>query len=222
MGKIIVIEGIDASGKGTQTALLYHYLESLGLRPLQLSFPDYESDSSAPARMYLSGRICSDPSGVNAYAASSFYSVDRYISYKTRWEAEYAAGRVILCNRYTTSNMTHQMEKLSDVEWRPFIDWLCDFEYGRLGLPRPDLVFYLDMHDLVAQKLLDQRYSGNNDKKDIHERNPEYLAHCRRAGLFAAEKLGWRTVRCYDERTMTPRTVDDIQREIQAGVDHLL
>lgn len=222
MGRLVVIEGIDGSGKETQSRLLAAAAEKRGERPLRVSFPNYASDSSAPARMYLDGLIGETPGAVNAYAASSFFAVDRYISYKTSWESEYAAGRVILANRYTTSNLTHQLEKLPPESWDPFCDWLCNFEYVKLGLPIPSLVIYLDMHETIGQKLLEQRYLGNNEKKDIHERDGAYLHRCRRAGLFAARRLGWQIVRCFDESTMLPLPEEEIARQVNELVESLL
>ena len=222
MSRLIVLEGTDGSGKGTQTSLLAAALERDGIHPTVLSFPDYRSDSSAPVRMYLAGQIAERPEDVNPYAASSFYSVDRYISFKTKWEKLWRADGVILSDRYTTSNVTHQMEKRPREEWGAFTDWLYEFEYDRLGLPRPDLVLYLDMHEALCRRLLEKRYAGNNEKKDLHERDADYLVRCRRAALCAAERLGWRVVRCFTEAPLAPRSAEDIAEEICKCVKKLI
>lgn len=222
MSRLIVLEGTDGSGKGTQTALLAAALERDGIRPAVLSFPDYESDSSAPVRMYLAGQIAARPEDVNPYAASSFYSVDRYISFKMKWEKLWRADGVILSDRYTTSNVTHQMEKLPREEWATFTDWLYAFEYDRLGLPRPDLVLYLDMHEALCRRLLEKRYAGNTEKKDLHERDAEYLVRCRRAALCAADRLGWQVVRCFTEDPLCLRSEEDIAGEIYKYVKKIL
>lgn len=221
MSRLIVLEGTDGSGKGTQTEILAAALREKGTPLHVLSFPDYESDSSAAVRMYLSGCISSDPDEVNPYAASSFFAVDRYISFKTKWEQDWLSDGVILCNRYTTSNITHQMEKLPSSEWNTFADWLCDYEYNKLKLPRPDLVLYLDMHEDLCQGLLEKRYAGNTDKKDIHERDTAYLSRCRSAALCAAERLGWQIIRCFEEAPLRPRRVEDIALEIRGYVERL-
>lgn len=221
LGKLIVLEGIDGSGKTLQHALLSDHLTEIGFSPLHISFPDYESSSSAPVRMYLNGEISANPDDINAYAASTFFAVDRYINYKMQWESFYNAGGLILCNRYTTSNITHQMEKLPQQQWQNFADWLCDLEYNRLQLPKPDLVIYLDMHENISQKLIENRYGGNNDKKDIHEKNPEYLARCRAAALFSANHLGWQVIRCFDPATMLPLSPNQIASEICSLADRL-
>ena len=127
MGKLIVIEGLDGSGKATQANLLYERLSRNFEKVKKVTFPDYESDSSAPVRMYLSGKLSDRPDGVNAFAASSFYAVDRYISYKTNWEQLYNDGGIIVADRYTTSNGVHQCSKLPSEEWNSFMDWLYDF-----------------------------------------------------------------------------------------------
>lgn len=222
MSRLIVLEGTDGSGKGTQTALIAAALERDGIRPTVLSFPDYESDSSAPVRMYLAGQIAARPEDVNPYAASSFYSVDRYISFKMKWEKLWRADGVILSDRYTTSNVTHQMEKLPREEWDAFTDWLYAFEYDRLGLPRPDLVLYLDMHEALCRRLLEKRYAGNTEKKDLHERDTEYLVRCRRAALCAADRLGWQVVRCFTEAPLCLRSEEDIAGEIYKYVKKIL
>ena len=116
-GKLIVIEGLDGSGKATQTALLEKTLLAQGLPVRKVSFPDYQSDSSALVRMYLSGKFGPKADDVNAYAASCFYAVDRYASYKTGWQSFYRQGGIVLADRYTTSNAIHQCAKLPPREW---------------------------------------------------------------------------------------------------------
>lgn len=222
-GKLLVFEGIDASGKATQCRLLEEFLSQRGVDLRHVSFPDYQSASSGPAQMYLNGEIRQDPAEINPYAASSLFAADRYISYMRDWKADYDAGRTILCDRYTTSNITHQMEKLPRGEWDGFIDWLCGFEYGLLTLPKPDMVFYLDIPAQVSQSLLERRYSGNNDKKDFHERDAAYLARCRQAALYAAPKLGWKVLRCCEEGPPAqPLPIQDVAELVRQAVESFL
>jgi dTMP kinase len=196
-GKLIIIEGLDGSGKTTQTGLLAGRLGERGKAVKRLKFPDYDSQSSALVRMYLAGEI-GGIDEVNLYAASSFYACDRYISYTTGWKAAYNAGMAILCDRYTTSNIIYQMAKLPKPEWNRYIDWLWDYEFTRLGLPEPDLVLYLDMEPETSRALLHKRYGGDAAKLDLHEENLGYLLSCREAAYYAAEKLGWHILRCCD------------------------
>lgn len=211
-GKLIVIEGLDGSGKATQTKLLCEKLQDYGKMTRHISFPNYDSDSSTLVKMYLSGQFGSSPLDVNAYAASSFYSVDRYASYKKEWGRFYEDGGIVLADRYTTSNAIHQCSKLSIEEWDEFLDWLFEFEYCRLGIPVPDLVVYLRVAPEVSQKLMTGRYKGHEEKKDIHEKNVEYLKHCRTTADYCAKKLGWKILECTDNVGM--RSIEDIQNEI--------
>lgn len=216
--KLIVIEGLDGSGKATQAQLLHKAIRERGVCVRKVSFPDYDSPSSALVKMYLAGEFGSRPDDVNAYAASSFYAVDRFASFKKDWEKAWNEG-VIVADRYTTSNAVHQCSKLARDEWGAYLNWLFDFEYRLLGIPAPDLVVYLRVDPEVSQRLLKERYNGQ-DKRDIHEKDAEYLAHCREAADHCAEKLGWKTVNCSENGSM--RTVEDIAGEISGLVREVL
>ena len=191
---LIVIEGLDGSGKATNAKALSERLLGLGKKVKKITFPDYESDSSALVKMYLSGKFGSRPDDVNAYAASAFYAVDRFASFKTDWKADYDEGAWIIADRYTTSNAVHQASKLEGKEKDDYLDWLYDFEFNKMGLPRPDAVIYLDVPTDVSQKLMSERYNGDNTKKDIHEKDVEYLNKSRTQALYAANRLGWNIV----------------------------
>ena len=210
--RLIVIDGLDGSGKQTQAKLLCERLTDLGYKVRPLSFPDYQSDSSALVRMYLEGRLGSSPDDVNAYAASSFYAVDRVASYINDWRDCLTTCDYIIADRYTTSNIIHQMAKLPADERDSYIDWLYDYEYRRLELPAPDLVMFLDVTPAVSQRLLAARYHGDESKKDIHEKAVDYLARCRESAVYAIDRLGWRVVKCDDGEAM--RTIEDISDEI--------
>lgn len=210
-GKLIVLEGLDGSGKSTQLLQLEQTLSESGKTTHKIKLPDYEDDSSALVRMYLGGAFGSDPQSVNAYAASAFYAVDRAANYLRKWRTRYEAGEIILADRYTTSNAYHQLQKLPRSEWDAYLTWLEDFEYDKLGVPRPDCVVYLDMPIDISQKLLLHRYSGDVGKKDIHEANVAYLRSCRTAALYAADKLGWHVIECAEGDE--PRTVESIADE---------
>lgn len=215
MGRLIVIEGLDGSGKSTQLELLPKKLKARGTDCRTVSFPQYESDSSALVKMYLRGDFGTHPDDVNPYAASAFYTVDRYASYKSVWGDYYNAGGTVVAGRYTTSNAIHQASKLSPDKWEPFLDWLYDFEYNKIGIPRPDKVIFLDMPVEVSQKLLDKRYSAGG-KRDIHESDTAYLSKCRAAAEFTAEYSGWETISCAENGEA--RTVKDISDDILKSV----
>ena len=219
MGKLIVIEGLDGSGKGTQAALLTKKLGERGTRVRQVSFPNYDSDSSALVKMYLGGQFGTRPEDVNAYAASSFYAVDRYAGYKTDWGKFYHDGGVLVADRYTTSNAVHQCAKLPPEDWDSYLDWLFRYEYELLGIPAPDAVIYLRVAPEVSQRLMTARYGGREERKDIHESNLEYMNRSRQAADYCAAKLGWRVVECCDGDRM--RTVEEIGGEIRQIVEKL-
>ncbi len=213
---LIVLEGLDGSGKSTQLPLLEQELQRRG--PVRtVSFPDYSSPSSALVKMYLGGEFGDKPGDVNAYAAGAFYAVDRYASFKKDWQRDYESGVTILAGRYTTSNMIYQMEKLPRSQWEGYISWAEDFEYERLGLPRPQRVIFLDMPLDAAQKLLSKRYGGHDEKKDLHERDLRYLESCAQCARFAAEKLGWRVVEC--ARGAEPLSIEEIHRRVVSALD---
>ncbi len=211
-GKLIVIEGLDGSGKATQSKLLCEALEAQGMKVRKVSFPAYDSDSSALVKMYLAGEFGKDPGDVNAYAASTFYAVDRFASYKKDWGKFYEDGGIVVADRYTTSNAVHQCSKLPEEEWDSYLKWLFDFEYNLVGIPAPDAVVYLQVDPAVSQRLMSGRYNGDETKKDIHESNLEYLARSRKAAEYCAAKLGWKVVPCVASDEM--RTVEEIHRDV--------
>ena len=217
MGKLIVIEGTDGSGKSTQFRLMAQRLEQENHPFRRLVFPRYSEESSALIRMYLGGAFGKKPGDVNAYAASAFYAVDRYASYKQDWGNWYEEGGLILSDRYTTSNAVHQASKVPEEERSEFLRWLYEFEYDRLALPRPDLVIYLDVPTDCTEKLLRHREADTNTKADIHEQDMQYLATCRRSGRAAAEYDGWTVINCVDG-CCSMRSIEDIHEEIYRHV----
>lgn len=217
-GKLIVIEGLDGSGKSTQSELIYNHLKQNGEKVKLISYPDYSDKSSALVKMYLDGEFSSDLNAINAYAASSFYAVDRYASFKRHWEKDYLDGYTIIATRYVSSNAVHQMVKLPQSEWDCYLDWLDDYEFVKLELPRPDKVIFLDMPRKVADSLLLSRYNGDASKRDIHESNISYLEQCQLTAKYSAQKLGWSVIACNDGEKplpleiITDRILEDIKK----------
>lgn len=217
---ILVIEGLDGSGKATQTALLEKKLQEKGIPVRRVSFPDYNEPSSALVKMYLDGSFGSDPDAVNPYAASTFYAVDRYASYRRLWQEDYKKGTVILADRYTTSNAIYQMVKLPRSQWQSFLIWLADMEYDKMGLPRPRKTIYLDMPPAVSQKMLTARYNGDESKKDIHESRVDFLFKCRDAALYASQYWSWKRISCADGDQ--PKSIEEISELVlQAAMEVL-
>ena len=217
-GKLIVIEGLDGSGKATQARLLAEALTARGRQVRQVTFPDYESQSSALVKMYLAGQFGTHPDDVNAYAASSFFAVDRYASFQKDWGAFYRGGGIVVADRYTTSNAVHQCAKLPREQWAAYLQWLFHFEYELLGIPAPDQVIYLQVDPAVSQRLMTGRYHGDESKKDIHEQNVAYLERARQAAEYCADTLKWVTVACAHHGAMDE--VADIARRVLEAVAH--
>lgn len=212
MGKLIVIEGLDGSGKSTQTELLQEFLKNEDINFRKIKLPDYDSPSSTLVKMYLSGDFGKDADNVNAFAASAFYAVDRYASFNLDWKKDYKKGTLIVADRYATSNSIYQMEKLSRDEWDSYLAWSADFEYEKLGIPKPDLVIFLDMPVDISQRLMSERYGGDESEKDVHENNVSFLENCRSAALYAAVKEGWKIIQCSDGNE--PYSMETIHEQI--------
>ena len=220
MGKFIAIDGLDGSGKGTQSEKFVEKLRSEGKRVRVLSFPMYESDSSIFVRMYLEGKLGDKPSDTNAYAASMFFATDRYISYATDWKKDIEDGDTyVVANRYTTANAVHQLSKLPENEWEDFLKWLWDFEFTKLGLPKPDLVLYLELPPRLSLSLVKSRSDTTGQKMDIHEKDTAYMDKCYEAALYSCKRLGWKQIKCYENDQI--RTREDIFEEIYKEVGKL-
>ena len=216
-GKLIVIEsGTDASGKATQSGILMERLKEEGIVAKSVSFPNYESESSSLLKMYLRGEFGENPGDVNPYAASVLFAVDRFATYKKEFEAVMKEGGVVLADRYTTSNIVHQAAKIADVEdKKDYIDWLCDLEYSKIGIPKPDLVVFLDLPVKNSFELMENRPNkiDGSDKKDIHERDRDYMIKSYENSEFVAGYLNWSKVSCIDDRGML-RTREEIGNDV--------
>ena len=204
-GKLIVLEGIDGSGKSAQYRRLCSRMEQDGIQYHHIVFPRYDKDSSALIRMYLGGSFGTNPNDVNAYAASVFFAVDRFASFREDWGKIYEEGGLILSDRYTTSNAVHQGSKLPDEELPDFFRWLSDLEYGKMGLPEPDLVIYLDVDLETSLARMKRRQERTNTHADIHEKDVAYLERCLRTADRAADYYGW---------TRIPFLTDGVERDV--------
>lgn len=193
-GKLIVLEGIDGSGKSSQYRRVCDKLNAKEIKFSKIVFPRYDKESSALIRMYLNGEFGSKPSDVNAYIASTFFAVDRFASYKNDWQEFYESGGIILSDRYSTSNAVHQGAKLNRAELPAFLDWLYDFEFNKIGLPRPDMVLYLSVSLELSMERMKRRQLKTNTVADIHESDCMYLKKCLDTADFAADYLGWTKV----------------------------
>lgn len=214
-GKLIIIEsGSDASGKATQTKKLYERLLKDGYNVRKVEYPNYDSESSALVKMYLRGEFGEKATDVDPYIASTFFSVDRYASFKTEWEEFYNNGGIVLADRYTTSNMVHQASKMGEDSRDKYLDWLVDYEFNIYKIPKPDCVIFLDVPIEFSQKLMENRKNKitGEDKKDIHESDIDYLIKCYNNSLYIADKYDWKKINCVKDGEL--RTIEDIHEEI--------
>lgn len=212
MGKLIVIDGLDGSGKNTQSTLLYERLLKEGKKVRLVSFPEYDSPACSLVKMYLGGEFGTDPEDVNSYAASTFFAVDRFASFRLNWKKDYEDGAIIIANRYTTANAIHQLTKLPEEEHEAFLDWLYDFEFQKLGLPSPDLTLLLKVPVEKSLELIDHR----GEKKDIHE-NREHLKKAALAARTCSEKWGWEELSCVNEKGEM-YTIEEIGQKVYEKV----
>jgi dTMP kinase len=218
-GKLITIEsGVDASGKATQAKRLYDRLLLEGYKVIQVSYPNYDSESSALVKMYLNGDFGKNPEDVNPYVASTFYAVDRYASYKREWEDFYINGGIVIADRYTTSNMVHQAAKISGLDKDKFLDWIWNLEFEMYELPIPSCVIFLDMPPDISQELMKNRPNKitGDIKKDIHESNKQYLINSYNNAKYVAERYNWNKIYCTHKGKT--RTIEDIHEDIYRSV----
>lgn len=223
MGRLLVIEGVDSSGKATQTSLLLNNLKKMNLDVESIEFPDYKSNSSALVKMYLSGEFGKNAEDVNPYTASAFFAVDRAASYLKKWKKSLDDGKIIIADRYTTSNFIHQASKIADLKKKDeFLSWVSDFEYNRLSLPVPDITIFLDMPVKQAKMLMANRPNKIDNSKtlDIHESDTKYLEHSYKNAHYVADKFGWHKISCVKDDNVRP--IDDIAAEILKAVQSVL
>ncbi len=201
-GKLIVLAGIDGSGKATQAELLLARLRDEGFRSEGISFPRYgETFFGEMVARYLRGDF-GDAASVSAEVASVLYAGDRWES-KKLLEDWLLAGHIVVANRYVPANKAHQGGKIPDQQARRrFYEWVERLEYEIFGLPRPDLKLLLHMPHAMGQQLVDQKgrreYTGGA-KRDIHERDITHLRDAEAAYLeLAAVESGWVTIECVE------------------------
>ncbi len=221
MSYFIAIDGLDGSGKATQSKLLADALENEGKKVKRLSFPMYESKSSTFVKMYLSGELGKKADDTNAFAASTLFALDRYISFKTDWASDYASDdTIVLADRFTSANAVHQLSKLECSLWNDFLNWLNDFEYNKLTIPSPDMVIYLEVKPEISIELIKSRSAQTGRQMDIHELDPKFLFKSYDAAMYASDALGWTKIRCYNGSCM--RSVEEIAKDIRIAVNNKL
>lgn len=221
-GKLIVIEGTDGAGKATQTKMAYDALLQMGKHIETRSFPNYGAPACAPVEMYLHGEFGKDPREVSPYAATALYVVDQFASFKTDWQSIYENGGIILCDRYTTSNAIHQASALERDEQKAFWAWLEDFSFTKVGLPKPDLVLFLDVPVALTAALMKKRAEEDHTKADIMEANLAYQHICRGTGMRAAEELGWKAIQCFTDDVTDILPAQVIHKRVMKEISKIL
>lgn len=221
MKKIFVIEGTDGSGKQTQTELTYTKLKKDNIPVFRTSFPNYESKSSEPVKMYLNGELSTNANDIKEKPASVLYAVDRFITYTTMIKPYYEDdSTLILLDRYVSSNLLHQGAKII-ARNEPYENldeyqkWLYNLEFEDIGIPKPSKVFFLYLPAKEAIKAMDTRKNKitHEDKKDIHESDNSHIFNAAKSGYYLANKLGWNIINCLDSNG-DRRSPEDINEEI--------
>lgn len=217
MGKIVVIEGTDGSGKQTQANLVYEELVKRGVAVKKHSFPSYESPSSGPLKMYLGGELSKCADEIDAYQASSLFAVDRLctmLQYKVLLEQ----GCVLILDRYVQSNMIHQAGKIANLKERDgFLEWLNEFEFEILKLPKADKVIFLDVPVETSKRLANERTSLKcGEKKDIHESDMHHLENAYNAGKYVAKKFNWTIISCTENGKL--KSIEEIHKLIMKEI----
>ncbi len=222
MGKLIVIEGVDSSGKATQAKKLFERLKSENKNVSCIEFPNYKSKSSELVKMYLNGEFGNNANDTDPYMASVFFAADRAASFKKEYNKLLDECDILIADRYTTSNMIHQASKIDNVEDKDrFLDWVSDFEYSKLSLPKPALTIFLDMPVKQAIFLMENRKNKINDSdvKDIHESDHAYLTASYNNACYVADRNNWTRISCTDGDRI--KSIDEIAEEIYEYVTKL-
>ena len=231
MAKFIVIDGLDGCGKATQTDLLREALEKIGKKVVKIDFPKYDSDSSAAVRMYLNGELGNDPTALNPYMCGTFYAVDRFIQYVTDWKKYFDEddNTVIIADRYLSANIIHQGGKIEyQYERLDYADWCYDLECNKCGLPKEDATIILTIKPEISQKLMSERYKGDESKKDIHEANLDYLKSCydrlkvTSNDINVSKLANWICIDCEDENGESVDTRENIHNKIMKYINQIL
>jgi len=212
-GKLIVFEGAsDGIGKSTQIGLLRKRLESEGNTIVSHHFPTYNTYHGAPVEQYLAGNLGAIDD-LSPYFINSLYAVDRACIWHSKLKALYEEGKTLLFDRYTTSSLIYQAAKIKDIEERKrFLDYVCDYEYNKLGIQKPDSVIFLYAPFDMVTKMREERPDNDGIINDLHERDIEFMREAYDNAMFVAEYLSWNMIKCNDGDRMRSR--EDIHEEI--------
>lgn len=214
MGKLIVIEGsCDSVGKSTQYKLLVDYLMSNKYKVIQHHFPSYGTYQGRAVEEYLKGNY-GNISELSPYFVNSLYAQDRAITWETGLKEEYKNGGIIVLDRYTTSSLIYQSTSINDTSLRDnFIEFVNDYEYNKLNLPKPDLVIFLHVPFELARSLKEKRKKNSGVKDDIHERDLEFMKKVSDTSIYIAKKNKWDFIECSNGEDML--SIEEIHKKIR-------
>ncbi|MBP6060922.1 MAG: deoxynucleoside kinase [Candidatus Pacebacteria bacterium] len=225
-GKLIVIDGIDGSGKSTQINLLIRHLRKEGRRVKLIDFPEYYSNFFGKFIGHCLSEQYYNFVKVHPKIASVIYAADRFES-KNKIEKWLKEGNIVIANRYASANQIHQGGKISNPKKREaFISWLADMEYGVFKIPKPDVVFYLNLPMTVVFRLIKERnkksvrnYLGS--KKDLVEKDKNYMENSHKSALWLSKtQKNWIKIECMQGGELN--TIENIHQEIYEKVKKII
>ena len=211
MGKLIVIEGVsDGVGKTTQVRELYNKLVKEGKEVVYHHFPSYGSVGASMVEEYLKGNL-GNREDVGPYAISSFFAMDRFYAYHNELKKALDEDKIVLLDRYTTSNLIYQGSLIEQEKKEEFFDYITDYEYNKLGLRKPDLVIFLKLDKLFANNLRKNR-DNEGVEGDINEKDNAFLDKVYDNSLYVAYKYNFKIIECSSDGVL--RSIDDISRDV--------
>ena len=220
-GKLIVVEGAcDGIGKSTQFGLLQEHLTQDGATVASHHFPSYNTFHGRPVEEYLHGTF-GKPSELSPYFVNSLYAQDRAVTWITGLKDIYDAGGIIVLDRYTTSSLIYQSSVIENPEEREsFINYIYDYEYNKLGIPKPDLVIFLHAPFELVRELKSKRKENDGIKNDIHERDLMFMKNVSDTSISIANRFNWSYIECMEDNKM--RSVEEIHEDIYKKVKKLI
>lgn len=216
-GRIIVVEGsCDGIGKTTQYNLLKDHLERDGEIVVSHHFPSYNTDQGKLVELYLSGEL-GKPNELSPYYINCLYAVDRAVTWHKELKASYEEGKTLVFDRHTSSSILYQASTIADLDERKrFIEFVCDFEYNKLGIKEPDNIIFLHAPFEVIEDLRSKRTENEGISNDIHERDRDFLKKVYDNSMFVAEFLNWDMIDCSKNGAMLP--IEEIHAKVYSKV----
>ena len=221
-GKFIIIEGTDGSGKATQTALLLQRLKEDGYATETIDFPRHGEPSAKLVDLYLNG-FFGEAAKIDPRFISSFYAIDRLL-HKEKMEKWLSEGKVVIGDRYVTSNIGHQGAKIKNLaEREKLFQWIYNLEYQEMVLPQPDLIIFLHVPTKTAVQLIEKKKKREYivvTNKDGHEKNIDYLKAAENSYLHAAKLFKWKVIECVENGQLL--IIEKINDKIWEAVSEVL